>query len=540
MHEKAGCHISTYPRIFLTAEGKAGSLVDDRGHFYKPIQPGPRGDRERSFYEAIHAAIKNDMSTWLENAWSTTRPQESLSPQAQLSLHGKANTTTFSREDSNRLPPISSPTTSQQAVAFLRSDTNAKDLAAFSLHRGPIEVLERDEVGLLFNGMAGRCGHLDDHDDAVRDDDCVSKSPDSDDWAYMHQRKSPTTSLWDETFYSSPTQHRELMGIRDGAPHFADYSSAEGAQAAALLGQPSFPGEWELTNDRTRALKEHDKSTDSLDEIFFANNIKTKVEKLEKDAENERTAGRFATQHSQQGSEFEDGNPGGRTTPFTIRNAPLLRFIPRFYGVVEAEGRTLLELEDLTRWYRHPCIIDIKIGHRTWYAHADPGYIERCRLKDAATTQSSLGFKICGMQVFRHGRGGYWRASKRWCKTLPEVLVDKALASFAHNEHGLRPSDVYLGALGVSAQLQELESWFERQFEFHFYSASLLVLYEGDAANSAQARVRVRLVDFAHTFPATHYGSPGVRDDNFLSGLRSLMSRLLTVCKGDVMGDGLS
>jgi hypothetical protein len=88
------------------------------------------------------------------------------------------------------------------------------------------------------------------------------------------------------------------------------------------------------------------------------------------------------------------------------------------------------------------------------------------RAKDAATTQAALGFKICGMQVgdgdskvvgggqethslrlaltvspkrmpspkvFRHGAGGYWRASKRWCKTLPAELVDKALLSFAHN-----------------------------------------------------------------------------------------------------------
>jgi hypothetical protein len=55
------------------------------------------------------------------------------------------------------------------------------------------------------------------------------------------------------------------------------------------------------------------------------------------------------------------------------------------------------------------------------------------RQKDQATTQSRLGFKICGMQVYRHGQCGYWRASKRWCKTLPEALVNNALASFAHN-----------------------------------------------------------------------------------------------------------
>lgn len=511
-------------------EGKAGSLVDDRGHFYKPIQPGPRGDRERSFYESIHAAIKNDMSTWLESAWSGATIRHVNLPQAKPALPIKSDYKAFSELSSNsgKKPPKSlSPSAPEHEIAFLRSDTNAKDLAVFSLHRGPMEVLERDEVGLLFDGLAGEQGR----DDG---DECMSKSPDSDDWAYvMGPRKSSIgTTLCDTNWYASPTQHRGLIDAQRGdLRHFSDYSSPEGAQAAAMLGQPSFPGEWELTNDRTRALKEHDKSSDSLDEMFFSNNVRKNFENLETD--NTRQHGNGVQSVVKHGHHCrEDVFPRGQ--PFTIRNAPLLRFIPRFYGVVEAEGRTLLELEDLTRWYRHPCIMDIKIGHRTWYPHADPAYIERCRLKDAATTQSLLGFKICGMQVFRHGRGGYWRASKRWCKTLPEVLVDKALASFAHNEHGLRPSDVYFGALGVYTQLQDLEAWFEHQIEYHFYSASLLILYEGDAANSAQARVRVRLVDFAHTFAATHDGSAVVRDDNFLSGLRSLMSRLLTVCKGDV------
>lgn len=55
------------------------------------------------------------------------------------------------------------------------------------------------------------------------------------------------------------------------------------------------------------------------------------------------------------------------------------------------------------------------------------------RVKDRATTQSQLGFKVCGMQVYRHLQGGYWRCSKRWCKTMPLGAVDKALWTFAHN-----------------------------------------------------------------------------------------------------------
>lgn len=67
--------------------------------------------------------------------------------------------------------------------------------------------------------------------------------------------------------------------------------------------------------------------------------------------------------------------------------------------MIELGGKRLVELEDVTRCYRHPSIADIKVGLRTWYPSADPKYIERCKLKDAATTQARLGFKVCGMQV---------------------------------------------------------------------------------------------------------------------------------------------
>lgn len=55
---------------FESAEGKAGSLVDDFGHFYKPIQPGPRGNRERKFYEAIRSAREKDKLSWVNGDWS--------------------------------------------------------------------------------------------------------------------------------------------------------------------------------------------------------------------------------------------------------------------------------------------------------------------------------------------------------------------------------------------------------------------------------------------------------------------------------------
>ena len=83
------------------------------------------------------------------------------------------------------------------------------------------------------------------------------------------------------------------------------------------------------------------------------------------------------------------------------RSLPALRVGPGrlAVGVVEAGGRQLVALEDVARHYRRPSICDIKVGFRTWYTNGDAAYIQRCQLKDAATTQSTLGFKVCGMQA---------------------------------------------------------------------------------------------------------------------------------------------
>jgi hypothetical protein len=67
--------------------------------------------------------------------------------------------------------------------------------------------------------------------------------------------------------------------------------------------------------------------------------------------------------------------------------------------VVVKDGHRLLQLEDVARRYQRPCIMDVKLGFQTWYPGADPAHAQRCRAKDAATTQAAMGFRICGMQA---------------------------------------------------------------------------------------------------------------------------------------------
>lgn len=48
----------------------------------------------------------------------------------------------------------------------------------------------------------------------------------------------------------------------------------------------------------------------------------------------------------------------------------LKEFIPKYYGMktlnVNGKDVTYIELDDLTKHYKEPCIMDIKIGKRTW------------------------------------------------------------------------------------------------------------------------------------------------------------------------------
>ena len=131
---------------------------------------------------------------------------------------------------------------------------------------------------------------------------------------------------------------------------------------------------------------------------------------------------------------------------------------------------------------------------------------------------------VVHVQVYRACQRGYWRASKRWCKQLPQDAVNKALIRFANNEAGLRPIDIFGGRSGSIAQLQQLEQWFQSQREFFFYSSSVLIIYEGDAETAEEARVTIKLVDFAHTFP-----SDGRKDTNFVAGITALIDGLTNV-----------
>ncbi|KAJ7960259.1 Inositol polyphosphate multikinase [Quillaja saponaria] len=191
--------------------------------------------------------------------------------------------------------------------------------------------------------------------------------------------------------------------------------------------------------------------------------------------------------------------------------AHIRRYFPIFYGTKDIEasdGSGLhphLILEDVVSIYQKPSIMDIKIGSRTWYTQASDDYIEKCLKKDRETSSLSLGFRISGLQMFGTKDSEFWKPGKKLTQSLnsdeAKLLLRKFVSSNMPADSDVCPdsalaSNVYGGPAGVLEQLLELKAWFENQTIYHFYSCSILILYDKEAVlkerSSAQEKKGVR------------------------------------------------
>ena len=99
---------------------------------------------------------------------------------------------------------------------------------------------------------------------------------------------------------------------------------------------------------------------------------------------------------------------GGSVTALA-GDAPTTAARPGWSGGAEPAGEcaNFLRLEDVTAGYSKPCVIDLKVGLRTWSKHGhDAAYIAKRIPHDERSGQADVGFKVCGMQTWERGGGG--------------------------------------------------------------------------------------------------------------------------------------
>ncbi|XP_046820169.1 inositol polyphosphate multikinase isoform X2 [Vespa crabro] len=157
----------------------------------------------------------------------------------------------------------------------------------------------------------------------------------------------------------------------------------------------------------------------------------------------------------------------------------LKNYVPKYFGTTEIlysdKNVKFVVLQDITEGMAEPCVMDVKIGKRTW----DPLASEEKRIseeKKYAQSKEAYGFCITGFQVYCLSGGELKKFDKNYGKTLTPQAVVEALKIFL-NVTPQRPACRQL-IVKLLSLLWKILVIFRKQENFRFYSSSILIAYD--------------------------------------------------------------
>jgi len=156
---------------------------------------------------------------------------------------------------------------------------------------------------------------------------------------------------------------------------------------------------------------------------------------------------------------------------------PLKEFIAEYRGTqtlsVGTKTIKFIKLRDLTHSMLEPCVIDLKMGTRTWdpMATQEKKLTEDSKYKDCKET---VGFCIPGFQTFHISSGVYKKFGKEYGKKLNQNTVTDAFNLFLNADSGLSRQLIN----SILTQLWAIQKWMQTQKVFQFYSSSILIVYD--------------------------------------------------------------
>jgi hypothetical protein len=168
-----------------------------------------------------------------------------------------------------------------------------------------------------------------------------------------------------------------------------------------------------------------------------------------------------------------------------------LPFLSQYYGTCfQVNGCDYLALDDLTRKYTTPCVMDVKMGTQTFEPDAPPE--KKARELTKYSYQKEVGFRITGFKNFK--KNSYSSVEKTFGRSLHPSDVGDALQTF------FTTSRVRRDVLVVVVQkLDKLLRWFTVQKQHHFYCSSILIVYE-----VCNLLTHSRSLSLSHSLSLTH------------------------------------
>lgn len=166
--------------------------------------------------------------------------------------------------------------------------------------------------------------------------------------------------------------------------------------------------------------------------------------------------------------------------------------IPKYFGCKKYTHngfeQEYIILEDLSERMLEPCIMDVKIGKRTWDPLATPEKIKNEQAKYAQCKQQ-YGFCIPGFQMYKLSTGKLHKYNKDYGKRLHGHGVVDAIRNYLN---GVGTPLCRALLLQFLSQLWKIQKWARAQDSLHLYSTSLLLVYDA-------ARLRDCCGEMQHT-----------------------------------------
>uniref|UniRef100_A0A669CZJ0 Kinase n=1 Tax=Oreochromis niloticus TaxID=8128 RepID=A0A669CZJ0_ORENI len=154
----------------------------------------------------------------------------------------------------------------------------------------------------------------------------------------------------------------------------------------------------------------------------------------------------------------------------------LQTYLPRYYGTWSSPDRPndlYLKLEDVTRHFIKPCIMDVKLGQRSYDPYASQEKREQQIRK--YPLMEEIGFLVLGLRVYKVCTDTFDSYDQHYGRGLVKDTLKDGLSKFFHNGVSLRKDAV---AASIH-RVQRILRWFESQHQLTFYASSLLFVYEG-------------------------------------------------------------
>jgi len=171
----------------------------------------------------------------------------------------------------------------------------------------------------------------------------------------------------------------------------------------------------------------------------------------------------------------------------------LVEHIPRYQGTIVARNEETmgirreeasssksskleyLVLENLTKDFQKPCVLDLKMGTRMYGDFASDAKRKSQRKKSKKSTSEILGVRFCGSQRFSFSKDSYEMFDKYVGRVADETELRNLVQKFFINGGVLR-GDVIKDVLD---KINKMKRSVLELDEYRFYSSSLLIIYEG-------------------------------------------------------------